>query len=175
MRASLLRLSDALWHPQKPTRTVTVIQAGWNGLSITEYGHHIPTSGLERFKVPIYPGMELEGTWLEEVNGLAEYTLLALKTSGKPIIPTAFLDGAADGFVVVITREDWKALSPESKLRVSAKYNVVIPRSHGNSVWEDVKDWSSLEALEQYVPLHSQHCVHGELFSRLSRADRPPT
>ena len=63
---------------------------------------------------------------------------------------------------MVITRPNWNGLLTDMKLELFENFNIMIPKDLNNTVQGSMQDWSNVDALEQHVPLHTQHCVHGE-------------
>ena len=117
---------------------------------------------LDTVKVDVFLGMEREAGWLKSVHVRAHESLMKLQTQGRPSIDIGNVTERDKGKTVVITRPDWNALSMDKKLELFESFNIMIPKDPSDTVWGDVQDWSSLDALEQHVPLHTQHCIHGE-------------
>ena len=141
---------------------MSVIQFGWKSERTGEGEHPEFSTSMEVVKLPVYPGMEEEVSWLEAVDRRAQKGPFSLATHGALTFDEECFKEYDEGWTVVVSRQDWKALSVDSKLRLFGSFNVMIPRDASDTVWEDVEGWDSLEALEQHVPLHTQHCVHGE-------------
>ena len=147
---------------QKPVKTVSLAQFGWHARRMDDDGRPKLTKTVETIKVQIFPGMEAEGDWLKSVQLRAHSSLVPLQTHGSPTVDIGYVNVRDRGKIVVITRPDWNTLSTDMKLELFESFNILIPSDPSNTVWGDVQDWSSLDALEQHVPLHTQHCVHGE-------------
>ena len=154
---------------QKPTKVIAVVQFGWIEKPVKDECPEI-TPNTEVLKVAIFPGMQAEEKWLSTISEQTQKRPFLLETEGDSVFDVGSVHGCEEGWTVVVSRHNWNALSTDSKLAIFENFNVMIPRSEGDIVWGDVEDWTSVDALEQHVPLHTQHCIHGALMDQSFRA-----